>query len=418
MKFLRFINILLVLLLISNWAEGQTDVLSSKQLKPRISTSIHTDTMKIHFKINEWGLLQNLGDNRKVLKELREYAPKEFQDHRFHYTFNSIEIAGGASPEGPYRWNQILSQRRTEAIRDYLIKHNKNVDPKYLSTRIIGIDWEKLYEQVLVDTVLANRKEVLDAVEKQDFPTLRRMNGGTTYRYLFSNKFAKLRSTWAIVKYDLTPIVDTLAKIAQYRAAMPAVQQTVPQKIYPLPKPEPIVEEIPQPSRWQIAVKTNALYDILITPNIGVELYLGKDWSLAGHWMYAWWKSDPDSWYHRIYGGDIEVRKWFGERNPDNPLTGWHAGVYANIVTYDFDWGGRGYLGDKWSWGFGVNAGYSKNIARRLNLDFTVSAGYLTGEYKEYLPIDDCYVWQVTKNRNWIGPTKAEISLVWLLGRW
>ena len=84
----------------------------------------------------------------------------------------------------------------------------------------------------------------------------------------------------------------------------------------------------------------------------------------------------------------------------------------------DFDLGGRGYLGDKWSWGFGVNAGYSKNIARRLNLDFTVSAGYLTGEYKEYLPIVDCYVWQVTKNRNWIGPTKAEISLVWLLGRW
>jgi hypothetical protein len=33
------------------------------------------------------------------------------------------------------------------------------------------------------------------------------------------------------------------------------------------------------------------------------------------------------------------------------------------------------------------------------------------------LPIDDCYVWQTTKNRRWFGPTKLEVTLVWLLGR-
>jgi len=49
-----------------------------------------------------------------------------------------------------------------------------------------------------------------------------------------------------------------------------------------------------------------------------------------------------------------------------------------------------------------------------VNLDFTIGMGYLTGEYHEYLPMDDCYVWQATKNRRWFGPTKAEVSLVWL----
>jgi hypothetical protein len=39
------------------------------------------------------------------------------------------------------------------------------------------------------------------------------------------------------------------------------------------------------------------------------------------------------------------------------------------------------------------------------------------GEYKEYTHMDDCYVWQVTKSRHLIGPTKAEISLVWIIGR-
>ena len=28
--------------------------------------------------------------------------------------------------------------------------------------------------------------------------------------------------------------------------------------------------------------------------------------------------------------------------------------------------------------------------------------------------MDDCKVWQATKNRRWFGPTKAEVSLVWL----
>uniref|UniRef100_UPI00402A35A9 DUF3575 domain-containing protein n=6 Tax=Bacteroidaceae TaxID=815 RepID=UPI00402A35A9 len=39
------------------------------------------------------------------------------------------------------------------------------------------------------------------------------------------------------------------------------------------------------------------------------------------------------------------------------------------------------------------------------------------GSYKEYIPLDGHYVWQTTKNRRWFGPTKAGISLVWLIGR-
>ncbi|MBQ8224165.1 MAG: DUF3575 domain-containing protein, partial [Bacteroides sp.] len=92
-------------------------------------------------------------------------------------------------------------------------------------------------------------------------------------------------------------------------------------------------------------------------------------------------------------------------------------GLYGQIITYDFEWGGRGYLGDRWSYAGGVAFGYSLPVRHRLNLDFTLGVGYLGGEYKEYLPIDDCYVWQVTKQRRWFGPTKLEASLVWLIGR-
>ena len=66
--------------------------------------------------------------------------------------------------------------------------------------------------------------------------------------------------------------------------------------------------------------------------------------------------------------------------------------------------------------GGGLEYGYSVPIGRTLNLDFGIGAGYLGGEYKVYEPIDDHYVWRETRQRHWFGPTKAEISLVWLIG--
>lgn len=166
-----------------------------------------------------------------------------------------------------------------------------------------------------------------------------------------------------------------------------------------------------------MAVKTNLLYDAVLIPDIGVEFCLGKNWSVAGNWMYAWWKSDRKHNYWRIYGGDVELRRWFGRRAVEKPFSGHHVGLYGQIVTYDFELGGKGYLGDKWSYGGGVAYGYSLPVGHRFNVDFTMGIGYLGGSYKEYIPLDGHYVWQTTKNRRWFGPTKAGISLVWLIGR-
>lgn len=141
--------------------------------------------------------------------------------------------------------------------------------------------------------------------------------------------------------------------------------------------------------------------------------------------MYGWWKSDKVHWYWHTYGGDLTLRKWFGKAAKRKPLTGHHIGVNGQIFTYDFEIGGTGYLGgkpggtlwDKMNYSAALEYGYSVPIARRLNLDFSIDLGYSEGTYHEYDPIDDCYVWQSTRQRHWFGPTKAEVSLVWLIGR-
>lgn len=74
-------------------------------------------------------------------------------------------------------------------------------------------------------------------------------------------------------------------------------------------------------------------------------------------------------------------------------------------------------MGNKFNYGGGVEYGYSLAVGSRLNFDFTIGAGYIGGSYYEYIPIDGHYVWQATRRRHWIGPTKAEVSVVWLIGR-
>lgn len=197
---------------------------------------------------------------------------------------------------------------------------------------------------------------------------------------------------------------------------VPSHAQTMEGKLSPLETTtsESIVRNVRKP--FTAAVKTNALLDLLAIPNAGLEISLGNRWSVAVNGHYAWWKSDARSWYWRTYGGDIALRRWFGSKTAGRLLTGHHAGIYGQMLTYDFAMGGRGYLADRWSHGAGLEYGYSLPIRKRLHVDFTLGVGYLGGEYKEYLPMDGHYVWQVTRNRHWFGPSKAEISLVWLLG--
>ena len=172
----------------------------------------------------------------------------------------------------------------------------------------------------------------------------------------------------------------------------------------------------------RVALKTNLLYDAVLIPNAGVEVNLGRQWTVGLDGFYTWFSSDSRHRYWQGYGGYLTLRRYFGSCDSSswicNPrLTGHHIGVYALGLTYDVEWGGRGYQADRFGFGGGVEYGYSLPIGRKLCLDFSLGIGFQDGEYKEYDPVDDHYVWQATNKRHWFGPTKAEVSLKWLLGK-
>ena len=393
MKFLRYFVLTYLLYMVAfHNAAAQTVALSQENINLQKQIS---DTLYVYFKVGKTDIMPSYMGNSATLNAFDRLLT-DFATPRFKYTLKAITLQGSASPDGKASWNRILATRRSNAIIRYI----------------------------------RNEHSLNQELVKEDDITI---NQGASY-----TKWPKLRSTRIIVDYSKVSNDELLPQTEQMKRMSQAIVTKAETKLVQLEimalQETALEQGLENKKQTQkggknfcIALKTNALYDLLLTPNIGVEIPVTDKWSVAANWMYAWWKADPSSWYHRIYGGDIEVRryikKWpWSKKSADRtayiPLTGWHVGVYGQMLTYDFEWGGTGYLGDKWSYAAGVALGYSKNIARNLNIDFTLGVGYLTGEYKVYKPIDNCYVWQATKQRHWFGPTKAEVSLVWLLGKW
>ncbi len=177
------------------------------------------------------------------------------------------------------------------------------------------------------------------------------------------------------------------------------------------------------PDGFHMGIKTNLLYDVLCVPNLGFEFYLAQGWSIGLSYAHAWWSIQERDFFYRYYGGEMAIRKYFGKASTQ-ALSGHHIGLYGQYFTYDFELGGKGYMGglpggkifDEPSYSIGLEYGYSLPVTPHLNFDFVIGVGYQGGKYYEYEAIDGCYVWQATKQRRYFGPTKAEISLVWNIG--
>ena len=401
------------------------------------------DSVKIFFRQGKINLDPTLSDNQWALNRIADTLRSNYADSACQ--LRKILVVGAASPEGPPGINRWLSEKRADVLFNHLSQYATLPD-SLKSSRFIGPDWMGLLKLAKHDPLLPFREETLSLLSqiageaeagigtqsnrqgsqqgriRSQLERIRSLRGGIPYQYMYKKYFPSLRASQLFLWYDKVykPLIPS--SMPEWKIVKLSVDTTITSDSIHI---EPILIEPGQPRKLHyVALRTNMLYDALLMPNIGCEMYLGKSWSVAANWLYGWWKTDRRHWYWRAYGGDIAVRKWLGKAAEEKPLTGHHIGIYAQIFTYDFAWGGRGYMGgkpggtiwNKMNHAMGAEYGYSLPIARKLNIDFSLGMGYWGGIYHEYKPRNHYYVWQATKERHWIGPTKLEVSLVWLLG--
>lgn len=169
------------------------------------------------------------------------------------------------------------------------------------------------------------------------------------------------------------------------------------------------------------ALKTNLLFDAALMPNIEIEVPIGHRWSVNGEYMFPWWLFEGDKYSLQILMGGLEGRYWLGSRanrESRDVLTGHFLGLYAGGGKYDLQWKANGYQGEFFI-AAGISYGYARKIARNLRLEFNIGIGVLRTDYRHYHARDNyqTLLWQENGKYTWFGPTKAKISLVWLLSR-
>lgn len=378
----------------------------------------------IGFRVGSSFLDPKFGNNEANLNDVIQFLNEVRNDTTIELT--QVTFCGSASPEGGNKLNRNLAKRRCANMEQY-VRQRIQLPDEVVKRQDWSDAWQKLAIYV-ENSDMPNKKEVLhELLETPEYTynkygalvdsrkkRLMDMNYGRTWNYMLDKFFPSVRNASAI-------LVTIRKKNEPAPEPQPEPVVEEPKQPEPVVQPEPIVDT-KRPAYF--AIKTNMLYDALLVPNVGVEFSLGKRWSVAADWMYGWWSRNKSHRYWRVYGGGLTVRKYFGVKAAEKPLQGHHIGINAQMLTYDIEFGGKGYMGgkpggtlwDRMNYTIGAEYGYSMPVARRLNIDFSLAAGYMGGRYYEYTPLDGHYVWQATKNRKWIGPTKVEVSLVWLLG--
>lgn len=380
-----------------------------------------SDTLRLVFKQSKANIDADIFANRAQLDSMAS----ELTNNAAH--IENVGIVGAASPEGPTYFNESLSAKRAGVLMNYL--SSQNLLPGSAVSTFIGRNWKGLLKEVEADSnvpshskVLATLRTIIESIEKgepdseKNLDLIKNIDGGKPYRYMYERMFPSLRTSTLTINYlpyrisvadSIIPSIPVEALTYNYTSPIPLPENTM---------------SICRP--FYMDIKTNLLYDALALPNIGVEFYVGKNLSIGSNWMYGWWDKNSSHRYWRAYGGDVNIRWWFGSKAHEKPLTGHHLGLFAGAVTYDFELGGTGYMGglpgeNLWhrcNFISGLEYGYSLPVSKRLNIDFSLALGYLGGKVIKYEPKGNGYKWLSTKRLNWFGPTKAEISLVWLIG--
>lgn len=173
------------------------------------------------------------------------------------------------------------------------------------------------------------------------------------------------------------------------------------------------------------ALKTNLLYDATSTFNLGVEFGIAPKWTLDLSGNYNPW----------TFSGNRKMKHWLAQ--PEfrwwtcNRFSGHFFGVHAHGG--GFNWGGmlpwgfkdgrmlgirnaamQDYRYEGWLAGAGVSYGYHWILGKRWGLEATIGVGYAYLHYDKYR-CEKCGDKLGKDSRHYVGPTKAGVTLIYML---
>ncbi len=322
---------------------------------------------------------------------------------------DSITVYAYASPEGSFKGNKRLATRRAEVARDFILA---NLAPGAQIPEIIlkpvPEHWEGLYEEVLKNYHLYDREKVLKILEDNSVGTetkkwrLQQLNNKRTWHHLIGKHMPELRvATWICI---WVPPMD----IEECEPIIAPLPEAPCKGIAPLPEP------VKEAGSYTPALKTNLLYDAATALNASVEFPIGKKFSVMVEDVFPWWSWGPNKnkYCFQLWEMGVEPRWWF---KSNGNLQGHFVGLYGKSAKYDLQNDASFcYQGEYWS--AGLSYGYAMPLGKHLQMEFSLSVGYLQSDYRHYQPgvdYDHLYIDRSDMGTfSYFGPTKLAVKLV------
>ncbi|MBP3482479.1 MAG: DUF3575 domain-containing protein [Alistipes sp.] len=391
-------------------------------LQPVGSTSV-AESFALYYRNDRIDIDEEYLDNSVRINHIKDYLARSPR-------IDSITVYAYASPEGIYERNVLLARKRAEAAKRFILANipaDREFDPSSIRLRPMGENWDGLRREIEAEyhrTDRARVLEILDASVGNDTKKwrLRQLDNGNTYKYIIRNHMPELRlATWICVwthpveKCEMTPPVEI-------RFDKPAAVRPVGST----PEIATAAQAALRPEydkRTVLALKTNMLYDAATWLNFAVEVPFGRRFSLLYEHHCPWWVTGSNRYCLEFLSFGGEFRWWVAPRPRGessklvkrDALVGHFIGLYGMGGKFDLQAKRAGcYQGEFIS--IGLTYGYSMPLCKRLNIEFSISAGYAEIPHRHYIPTAnyDLLIRDRSKSGTWhyVGPTKIEIALV------
>lgn len=156
-----------------------------------------------------------------------------------------------------------------------------------------------------------------------------------------------------------------------------------------------------------VAVKTDAIKDVAMIPNLGLDLVVGAKHTLG---LQVFGTTN-------IWGKDIKAiavaprfRYWLSGR----PFTQLFVGANTQFANYDVIWSGWKYQGNLVS--CGLEVGYAFNLSQRFNIELSGGTDFMHYSHKEYRKKDSYYNYgERTNSDGTVCSPRLEVSLVYVI---
>lgn len=174
-------------------------------------------------------------------------------------------------------------------------------------------------------------------------------------------------------------------------------------------------------SAQNVVVKTNLLYDITATANLGIEFKVAPKWTvdILGN-LNAWTFSDNKKWKHWVL--QPEARYWLCERF-NGHFVGAHlvGGIY-NMGNWNTDFTFLGtdfgqlkeHRYEGWLVGAGIAYGYHWMLGRHWSVEAEIGIGYVYTQADKYECPRCGEQLENNKPHYYVGPTKAAVNLIYV----